>query len=129
MKLRVFAVLAVGCLCACRGNDDVIRPEYPKELHSEISSSDEPLSQQDDYWTETLGPYLELEDQLTYWIQPEDERFIKYGERWLEFCLREDLLKESGVALSPEQVDLYHSSRDFDSGRRVLEGFGRTKNE
>ncbi len=126
---RRLTLVAIALLCACRGSDKVVRPEYPKELHSEISSFDEPLSLRDDYWTENLGSYLKVEQQHTYWIQPEDKRFVKYGERWLEFCLREDLLKESDLELSPEQVDLYRSRPDFDSGRRTLEGFGRTNDD
>ena len=124
----MLTLLAVACLCACGGSDEVIRPEYPKELLSPISSSDE-RNPRDDYWTERLGPYLKPEEQHIYRIKPEDKRFVKYGERWLEFCLREDLLEESGLELSPEQVDLYRSRPDFDSGRRTLEGFGRTSDE
>ena len=123
MSLGLLAalLLVVG---GCSGPDKPVRPEFPKELNPAITSSDEPLSLQDDYWTRCLGPYLSPEELHQYWIEPHDKRFVSYGERWLEFSLREDLLARRRWELSSEQVNEFRSQPDFESGKRTLEGFG-----
>ena len=76
-----------------------------------------------------FGDYLSSEEEHSYWIKPQDERFLTFGERWLEFSLREDLLKDQRWALTPEQIDRIRSEPDYDSTQRTLQEIQKSKSE
>ncbi len=128
MKRLVIALSALF-LGACSGGGAVERPRYPTELTADASQADEPLSFQDDYWTANFSEYLSPEELHSYWIEAQDQRFLTYGERWLEFSLREDLLEDRRWALTPEQIDRIRSQPDYDSTQRALNDTPESKNE
>lgn len=128
-RLLLSLALCLTVLVGCGGTTSVQRPELPRELRAEISSTSVPLSLQDDYWTERLGAYLSPEDLHVYWIMPPERRFAGYGKRWLEFCLREDLLAERRWPLGSEDLEQFRSQPDFDSSRRLLEQTPETQSE
>ena len=126
---RVVIALSALCLGACSGGGVVERPRYPVELATDVSGVDEPLNFQDDFWTASFGDYLSTEELHSYWIETHDERFLTFGERWLEFSLREALLEDRRWALTPEQIDRIRSQPDYDSTQRALDATPGSKSE
>lgn len=123
--LGVGWALGVGAACllaltGCGGRDAVEAPRIPPELANELTGLPEPRGPRDDYWTETYGDYLRPEELFAYWVLPEDRRLAVFGGRWLEFCLREDLLDEHRWALSREEVSRVSSAPDYDGSVEVL---------
>lgn len=126
---RVALLWPVLLLVACGTTGTVERPTFPDELHTDIASADHPLSFQEDYWTASFGPYLSPDELQAYWRGAEEQRFETFGERWLEFSLREDLWKDRRSALTPEEIERVRSQPDFDSAKRVLDALSGNKNE
>ena len=56
-------------------------------------------------------------------------RFEEFGERWLEFSLREDLLGDRLWALTPEEIDRIRSQPDYDSTQRALDAIPGSRSE
>ena len=106
-------------VCAgCSSNDLPPRPTPPRRLEADLQSA-RPRHDEQDYWTENLGHFFTARELADYWVTPTPQRFDSFGRRWLEFCLREDLLR--GVDLSDEELDAFAAEPDYESSRRYLE--------
>ena len=126
---RALLVLLIPLLGACGSTGTVERPVYPDELRLDPSNVDGPLSFQEDYWTASFSPYLGPDELQAYWMESDEKRFSSFGERWLEFSLREDLLRDRRSALTPEEIERIRSQPDFDSAKRVLDALSGSKPE
>lgn len=109
-------------LAGCGGVEVADSPRVHPQLVPQLSGVEAPSGPRDDYWTESLGTYLRSEELQNYWLLPEEQRFQAFGDRWLEFCLREDLLSQHRGDLSPEETDRFRAEPDFESSRRALQG-------
>lgn len=91
------------------------------ELDSDLAGSELGRSSLDDYWSESLGPYLGNEALRGYWLTPAEDRFGDYGDRLLEACLREELLGRHTDDLSPEELERLARLPHYDAAERELE--------
>ena len=113
------ALMACGAL-ACSAT--VPAPSARQaELDSGLAGSELGRSSLDDYWSESLGPYLGNEALRGYWLTPAEDRFGDYGDRLLEACLREELLGRHTDDLSPEELERLARLPHYDAAERELE--------
>jgi hypothetical protein len=129
MRARALLLFLPLFVVACGTSGSIERPVYPDELRADISNADGPLSFQEDYWTASFGPYLSPDVLQGYWLESEERRFESFGERWLEFSLREDLMRDRLSALTPEEIERIRSQPDFDSSKQVLDALPGSKSE
>ena len=109
----------VVALIACSGQR-IEPPKVPQELEAELASDLTTRTVRGDFWTERLGDYLPPVELHAYETLEPERRFPEYGERWLEFCLREDLLGEHRWALSPEEIDRVRAAPSYDASAQIL---------
>ncbi|MGE0711315.1 MAG: hypothetical protein AB7N76_08780 [Planctomycetota bacterium] len=107
-----------GCVS---GNEVPAPPVRPSQLDAALESAQVPPGPLDDYWTNTLGDYLTPDELGRYWLTPADQRFGRWGDRWLEACLREELLAAHRDQLSPEELERFRLQPDYDSSARALQ--------
>ena len=115
------ALVAAACLvgaCSATVPTPIARQA---ELDSDLAGSDLARSSLDDYWSESLGPYLGTKTLRGYWLTPAEDRFGDYGDRLLEACLREELLGRHTDDLSPEELERLARLPDHDAAERELE--------
>lgn len=112
----VLILAAVGCA----GEEVSDQPREPLRQRRDLDSIEAPVSPRDDYWTQHLGAYLSPAELRSYWSTPPDERFGAFGQRWLEYSLREDLLARDVDNLSPEELETIRAAPDYDTSRQAL---------
>lgn len=124
--LRALVVFATCCVAACSAT--VPAPiARQAELDSGLAGSELGRSSLDDYWSESLGPYLGNEALRGYWLTPAADRFGDYGDRLLEACLREELLGRHTDDLSPEELERLAQLPHYDAAERELEAILRER--
>lgn len=117
---RWLAGAVIAWAAGCAGGEVSDSPRERMQLRRPLDAIESPLSAREDYWTATLGAYLSPAELRSYWSTPVDERFGDFGRRWLEYCLREDLLAPHRENLSPEELEAVRAAADYDSSRQAL---------
>jgi hypothetical protein len=113
---------ALLALCtACSGVEVPTPLVRPSQLDATLQGSQIPAGPLDDHWTLTLGDYLSPAELGSYWLSPNEERFTRWGDRWLEYSLREELLAPSKDELTPDELERFRSQPDYESSKRVLD--------
>lgn len=93
----------------------------PSTLDPALEGVQVPPAPLDDHWTASLGHYLSPSELGRYWLTPSEDRFTRWGDRWLEYSLREELLAPHRDSLSPEELDRVTRQPDYDSSKRELD--------
>ena len=117
---------ALGVLCwalllgACNGTTPARSESIPTQLQQRQLALAVPPHSQDDYWSLSLGHYLKPAELTSYWNTASDQRFSHFGARWLEFCLREDMLTRWRDQLTPKELERLRAAPGFDASLRLL---------
>ncbi|MBL4850528.1 MAG: hypothetical protein JKY65_33845 [Planctomycetes bacterium] len=120
VSLRL-ALVVVACGVGACGTTVATPLDRQAELDSDLAGSDFGRSALDDYWSESLGPYLGTKALRGYWLTPAEDRFGDYGDRLLEACLREELFGQHTEDLSPEEFERLARLPDYDAAERELD--------
>lgn len=118
-RTRSCGVVCCLLLLACGSNEVPDRPTPSPTLSNKLRAAT-PDNPEQDYWTESLGHYMTPGELHDYWVTPRERRFSEFGDRWLEFCLREDLLRDHRTKLRDAELDAFSAQPDFDASQRYL---------